>query len=120
MQHVTAFSRPQTVPPVPTIVPKRNVWILDSWRDLILYVGTPLLIIPLFTLAPAGLSKREKRNDQQRRPNVKNQVAPTVEDPDIALRHCGRDRRNCLRTRKCGDVRMEDVDLPILSDIARD
>ena len=59
MQHVTAFSRPQTVPPVPTTVPKRNVWILDSWRDLILYVGTPLLIIPLFTLAQARWNAQE-------------------------------------------------------------
>src|SRR5438270_4480144 len=59
MQHVTAFSRPQTVPSVPTTVPKRNVWILDSWRDLILYVGTPLLIIPLFTLAQARWSAQE-------------------------------------------------------------
>jgi Tfp pilus assembly protein PilF len=59
MQHVTAFSRPETVPPVPVLVPKRNVWILDSWRDLILYVGTPLLIIPLFTLAQARWSAQE-------------------------------------------------------------
>jgi tetratricopeptide (TPR) repeat protein len=59
MQHVTAFSRPQTVPPVHALVPKRNVWILDSWRDLILYVGTPLLIIPLFTLAQARWSAQE-------------------------------------------------------------
>src|SRR3981081_1953754 len=59
MQHVTAFSRPQTVPPVPTTVPKRNVWILDSWRDLILYVGTPLLIIPMFALAQARWSAQE-------------------------------------------------------------
>src|SRR3989454_9344341 len=59
MQHVTAFSRPETVPPVPAIVPKRNVWILDSWRDLILYVGTPLLIIPLFVLAQARWSAQE-------------------------------------------------------------
>jgi tetratricopeptide (TPR) repeat protein len=59
MQHVSAFSRPQTVPPVPTTVPKKNVWILDSWRDLILYVGTPLLIIPLFTLAQARWSAQE-------------------------------------------------------------
>src|SRR6266699_2188017 len=59
MQHVTAFSRPQTVPPVSALVPKRNVWILDSWRDLILYVGTPLLIIPLFTLAQARWSAQE-------------------------------------------------------------
>src|ERR1700730_11052544 len=59
MQHVTAFSRPQTVPPVPTTVPKRNIWILDSWRDLILYVGTPLLIIPLFMAAQARWSAQE-------------------------------------------------------------
>src|SRR6266487_1635061 len=59
MQHVTAFSRPETVPPVPALVPKRNVWILDSWRDLILYVGTPLLIIPLFALAQARWSAQE-------------------------------------------------------------
>jgi Tfp pilus assembly protein PilF len=59
MQHVTAFSRPETVPPVAALVPKRSVWILDSWRDLILYVGTPLLIIPLFTLAQARWSAQE-------------------------------------------------------------
>jgi Flp pilus assembly protein TadD len=51
MQLVSAFSRPQTVPAVPKSVPKRNLWILSSWRDLILYVGTPILLIPLFALA---------------------------------------------------------------------
>src|SRR5438445_5365285 len=59
MQHVTAFSRSDTVPPVAALVPKRNVWILDSWRDLILYVGTPLLIIPLFAVAQARWSAQE-------------------------------------------------------------
>ncbi len=59
MQHVTAFSRPETVPPVSAVIPKRNVWILDSWRDLILYVGTPLLIIPLFMAAQARWSAQE-------------------------------------------------------------
>ncbi len=59
MQHVTAFSRPETVPAVPAIVPKRSIWILDSWRDLILYVGTPLLIIPLFMAAQARWSAQE-------------------------------------------------------------
>ncbi|HLW35606.1 MAG TPA: tetratricopeptide repeat protein [Chthoniobacterales bacterium] len=59
MQHVTAFSRPETVPPVSALIPKRNVWILDSWRDLILYVGTPLLIIPLFMAAQARWSAQE-------------------------------------------------------------
>jgi tetratricopeptide (TPR) repeat protein len=59
MQHVTAFSRPETVPAVQALVPKRNIWILDSWRDLILYVGTPLLIIPLFMAAQARWSAQE-------------------------------------------------------------
>ncbi|HEX4638936.1 MAG TPA: tetratricopeptide repeat protein [Chthoniobacterales bacterium] len=59
MQHVTAFSRPETVPAAPAVSPKRNIWILNSWRDLILYVGTPLLIIPLFTVAQAKWSAQE-------------------------------------------------------------
>jgi Tfp pilus assembly protein PilF len=53
MQLVSAFLRPQTVPPVPKSVPKRNLWILSSWRDLILYVGTPALLVPLFAFAQA-------------------------------------------------------------------
>jgi Tfp pilus assembly protein PilF len=28
-------------------------WILDRWRDLVLFVGTPLLLIPIFTAAQA-------------------------------------------------------------------
>src|SRR6266404_3021489 len=59
MQHVTAFSRPQTVPPVPAAAPRRNLWILNSWRDLILYVGTPLLLVPLFALAQARFSAQD-------------------------------------------------------------
>src|SRR5947209_13180346 len=59
MQHVTAFSRPETVPPVATVIPKRNVWILSSWRDLILYVGRPALLIPLFMAAQARASAQE-------------------------------------------------------------
>src|ERR1700737_1155755 len=53
MQHITAFSRPQTVPAVPAAAPRKNLWILDSWRDLILYVCTPLLLVPMFVLAQA-------------------------------------------------------------------
>lgn len=30
---------------------KRSLWILNSWRDLALYVGTPLLLVPLFAVA---------------------------------------------------------------------
>src|SRR5439155_4758974 len=51
MQYVSAFSRPQTVPAAPAVGRKPNLWILDSWRDLILYVCTPLLIIPVFVVA---------------------------------------------------------------------
>src|ERR1700704_7121544 len=59
MQQVTAFSRPQTVPAIPTTVPKKNPWILSSWRDLILYVGTPLLLVPMFALAQARWSAQD-------------------------------------------------------------
>jgi Tfp pilus assembly protein PilF len=59
MQQVSAFSTPQTVPPVPSAVPKRNVWILSSWRDLILYVGTPLLLLPAFAFAQARWSPQD-------------------------------------------------------------
>src|SRR5439155_3431318 len=51
MQHVSAFSRPQTVPaaPAPAAASRKpNLWILDSWRDLVLYVCTPLLLVPIF------------------------------------------------------------------------
>src|SRR6059036_1900401 len=51
MQHVSAFSSPQTVPALPGPAAagrKPNLWILDSWRDLILYVCTPLLLVPIF------------------------------------------------------------------------
>jgi tetratricopeptide (TPR) repeat protein len=51
MEHLTAFSRPETVPPAPAPARKSSVWILDSWRDLVLYVCTPLLIIPIFLAA---------------------------------------------------------------------
>src|SRR3981081_1248239 len=56
---VPAFSRPQTVPPVAQTVPKRNLWILSSWRDLILYVGTPLLLVPLFAVAQVRWSAQD-------------------------------------------------------------
>jgi Tfp pilus assembly protein PilF len=59
MQHVTAFSRPQTVPAAPIAAPKRSLWILDSWRDLIFYVGTPLLLLPMFALAQARWSAQD-------------------------------------------------------------
>ena len=51
MQNGPAFSPVQTVPAAPVSVTKPKLWILDSWRDLILYVGTPLLLLPVFALA---------------------------------------------------------------------
>ena len=53
MQHVSAFSTPQTVPAAPAAAAgrKATLWILDSWRDLILYVCTPLLLVPMFVAA---------------------------------------------------------------------
>jgi hypothetical protein len=59
MQYVSAFSRPQTVPAVATAAPRRTLWILGSWRDLILYVGTPLLLVPMFALAQARWSAQD-------------------------------------------------------------
>ncbi len=56
MQHVTAFSGPQTVPAAP---PKPNLWILSSWRDLILYVCTPLLLVPMFIMAQSRWSAED-------------------------------------------------------------
>src|SRR5207244_2581507 len=48
MQLLSAFSRPQTVPVAPVSASRPKLWILDSWRDLILYVGTPLLLVVCF------------------------------------------------------------------------
>ncbi len=59
MQLVSAFSRPQFVPKVPVRAPGKNLWILNSWRDLILYVGTPLLLIPLFAVAQTRWSAQD-------------------------------------------------------------
>src|SRR5256885_2119028 len=62
MQYVTAFSRPETVPATPTPAAagrKPNLWILDSWRDLVLYVCTPLLIVPIFVAAQTRWSAED-------------------------------------------------------------
>ncbi len=61
MQQVPAFSRLHTVPSAPpnTVGARPKLWILDSWRDLVLYVGTPLLLIPAFALAQARWSPQD-------------------------------------------------------------
>ncbi len=59
MQQGPALSGLQTVPPAPVSAPRPKLWILDSWRDLILYVGTPLLLLPAFALAQARWSPQD-------------------------------------------------------------
>ena len=54
MQFVPGISSAQTVPAATTpaaAARKPSLWILDSWRDLILYVCTPLLLVPIFVAA---------------------------------------------------------------------
>src|SRR5215475_8421647 len=59
MQQVQGFSRLQTAPSEPATAARPKLWILSSWRDLILYVGTPLLLIPAFALAQARWSPQD-------------------------------------------------------------
>jgi Flp pilus assembly protein TadD len=59
MQQVPAFSRLQSVPAAPVGASRQKLWILDSWRDLALYVGTPLLLVPAFALAQARWSPQD-------------------------------------------------------------
>jgi Flp pilus assembly protein TadD len=54
MQVVPGLSSAQTVPAAAAPVDagrRPTLWILDSWRDLILYVCTPLLLVPIFVAA---------------------------------------------------------------------
>jgi tetratricopeptide (TPR) repeat protein len=59
MQNGPALSSLQTVPAAPVGATRPKFWILDSWRDLILYVGTPLLLLPAFALAQARWSPQD-------------------------------------------------------------
>ena len=59
MQQMQGFSRLQTVPSEPAPAARPKLWILSSWRDLVLYVGTPLLLIPAFALAQAKWSPQD-------------------------------------------------------------
>jgi Flp pilus assembly protein TadD len=44
----------------PAAAPKpSSPWILDRWRDLVLFVGTPVLLIPIFTAAQARWSAQD-------------------------------------------------------------
>lgn len=39
--------------------PQSSHWILDRWRDLLLFVGTPLLLIPIFAAAQSRWSAQD-------------------------------------------------------------
>src|SRR5258708_36420198 len=54
MQFVPGISSAQTMPaarPSTGAGRKPGLWILDSWRDLVLYVCTPLLLVQMFIAA---------------------------------------------------------------------
>src|SRR6266581_2896954 len=50
---------PSRTPAEPASRPKSSPWILDRWRDLLLFVGTPLLLIPLFAAAQVRWSPQD-------------------------------------------------------------
>src|SRR6266566_10012842 len=54
--------------------------------------------------APTRLREREHRQNEQRRADVKNEVAPAIQDPKVRARPRGRNCRNGLWPRKSGDV----------------
>src|SRR5260370_2378962 len=54
MQFVSGIASAQTMATAPAPAGagrKPSLWILDSWRDLVLYVCTPLLLVPMFVAA---------------------------------------------------------------------
>src|SRR5436309_16125027 len=59
MESVAAFSRPESIPAAPPVPRKTSLWILNSWRDLLLYVCTPMLLVPLFYAAQARWSPED-------------------------------------------------------------
>jgi Tfp pilus assembly protein PilF len=56
MSSITASAAPAIGANVPA---KRNFWILNCWRDLVLYVGTPLLLAPVFAIAQSQWSGQD-------------------------------------------------------------
>ena len=42
-----------------SVAPKSSPWILDRWRDLLLFVGTPVILIPIFTAAQSRWSGQD-------------------------------------------------------------
>ncbi len=56
MASISATATPQMAP---ALASKSNLWILDRWRDLVLYVGTPLLLAPVFAIAQSRWSGQD-------------------------------------------------------------
>jgi tetratricopeptide (TPR) repeat protein len=56
MQSTSATLRPEMIANAPA---KRSLWILNGWRDLVLYVGTPLLLAPVFAVAQMHFSGQD-------------------------------------------------------------
>jgi Flp pilus assembly protein TadD len=50
---------PERTQPKPSTTVKPSPWILDRWRDLLLFVGTPVLLIPIFTAAQSRWSGQD-------------------------------------------------------------
>src|SRR3954470_8529393 len=48
-----------TMAPQQAAATKPSPWILDRWRDLLLFVGTPVLLIPIFSAAQARWSAQD-------------------------------------------------------------
>jgi Tfp pilus assembly protein PilF len=48
-----------SVGPQQAAAAKPSPWILDRWRDLLLFVGTPVLLIPIFSAAQARWSAQD-------------------------------------------------------------
>ncbi len=46
-------------PPTTSAAATPSPWILDRWRDLLLFVGTPVLLIPIFTAAQSRWSAQD-------------------------------------------------------------
>jgi hypothetical protein len=63
--HAVPLAKPPTSRPSSTSqsvsapTAKSSPWILDRWRDLVLFVGTPVLLIPIFTAAQARWSAQD-------------------------------------------------------------
>lgn len=56
--NVSAARPPAAASPTKAASPP-SPWILDRWRDLLLFVGTPVLLIPIFTAAQARWSAQD-------------------------------------------------------------